>query len=182
MLNKIIKEKQKLLHIFIVLCAVFFLLIIAIDNILYNKSEIFNIYESYELSPTIAISEISSSVLNDPTTITIDGTVIKKVNPTIVKKGFFKYSYYYIFNGYISIDDYVFHYDDNNQFISTYLELNNDTVLFASPIQTDNFNIDGKLYKFMITLIRDSDFNILNLKLILYDSENNQKANFVFDF
>ena len=78
--------------------------------------------------------------------------------------------------------DYVFHYDDNTQFISTYLTLDNETVLFASPVQTDIMKIDGNDYKYHITVIRDTDYNLLKFSLTLNDTENHQKANYIYDF
>jgi len=175
------QEKRRKLHTVITIVIILFILIIFTDNFLYNKTETFNLYETYTLRPTKVFSEIKTSILSEPTKITIDGIVTKKVNPMIIKKGLFNYTFYYVFNGYITLNDYEFKFDDDKPFISTYLTFGDKTVISASPVETDTLKIDDKIYRIGITSVRDINFNLTNLQLTIYNTDNQRLANYYYD-
>ncbi|MDH8676921.1 hypothetical protein QE109_02115 [Fusibacter bizertensis] len=176
------REKRRKSYIVITIVIIVCILIIVTDNLLYNKTETFSIDETYSANPTKVFSEFETSILNEPTKITIKGNVTKKVNPVIIKKGFFNYSYCYVFNGDILIDDYAFKFDDQKPFISTYITIDDKKVLFASPADTETLKIDDNVYRVGITAVRDVNFNLINFQLTLYNSENQKLANYNYDF
>lgn len=85
-------EKRRKSYIVISIVIIVCILIIVTDNLLYNKTETFSIDETYTANPSKVSSSFETSILNEPTKITIQGNVTKKVNPMIIKKGFFNYS------------------------------------------------------------------------------------------
>lgn len=175
-------EKRRKSYIVISIVIIVCILIIVTDNLLYNKTETFSIDETYTANPTKVFSELETSILNEPTKITIKGNVTKKVNPMIIKKGFFNYSYQYVFNGDILIDDYVFKFDDQKPFVSTYITIGDKTVLFASPVETDILKISDNAYRVGITAVRDLKFNLINLQFTLYSTDNRRLAGYNYDF
>lgn len=176
------REKRRKSYIVITIVIIVCILIIVTDNLLYNKTETFSIDETYSANPTKVFSAFEKSILNEPTKITIKGNVTKQVNPVIIKKGFFNYSYCYVFNGDIVIDDYAFKFDDQKPFISTYITIGEDTVLYASPVDTDILKIDDNVYRVGLTAVRDINFNLINLQLALYSTDNRRLANYNYDF
>ncbi len=176
------REKSRKTYLVIVIIVIVSILIIFTDNLLYNKTETFSIDETFTTNPTKVFSELDTSILNEPTKITIVGNVTKKVNPMIIKKGFFNYSYCYVFNGDITVDDYTFKFDDHKPFISTYLTIDDKKVLFASPADTEILMIDDYIYRVGITAVRDVNFNLINFQLTLYSMENQKLATYNYDF
>ena len=176
------REIRRKSYIMITIVIIVSILIIFTDNLLYNKTETFSIDETYTANPTKVFSEFETSILNEPTMISIKGNVTKKVNPMIIKKGFFNYSYCYVFNGDILIDDYAFKFDDQKPFISTYITIGDNTVLYASPVETDLLKIDDNVYRVGLTAVRDINFNLINFQFALYNTDNRRLAHYNYDF
>lgn len=154
--------------------------IVALDNYFYSRVETFAVSETYTLTPTHVISDFQVDAIDIPTVITVEGNVIKKVNPAIIKEGFFNYSYRYDFFGVIKIGEFELNYN-KIPLTSTMLKFSSTFVLYASPVPNDIVYIDNQVYSLGITMHRDLDYMLSHLQVVIYDNNGQKIAIYNYD-
>lgn len=178
---RIKKFNYKNLKILVSVIILIFICIVALDNYFYQRIVTFNISETFTQTPIKSQSDIKTELLETPSTITINGVVTKKVNPAIITEGFFNYSYLYEFHGIVKIDTLVLNFEEV-PLVATKLMLNDDFVLFASPLKPYTVKLNDQVYQLQITMHRDLEYKLFHLQLAFFNDHNDIVALYNYEF